>query len=165
MACPECGAPTHLIDAHCPECGRSLVECQDLHDRPLGITLLALYAGIWGLLAVFMTLPALVLAAVADSPFFHPSEAIALQAVSLLLPVMGVLDLALAYGLWTRQRWACPLGITLFIAGPCLSLILSLAASQGLTQALTALGECAVAVAALFYLLSDRTRTYFGLDA
>jgi hypothetical protein len=40
---------------------------------------LALYVGIWGLLAVVLTLPAFVLAAMADLPFFPRSEAGALQ--------------------------------------------------------------------------------------
>lgn len=164
MVCPVCGAAIYLTDAQCPDCGRSRAESPDRAHRPLGITLLTFYAGGWGLIAVIMTLPALVLAAVADSPLFHPSEAVTLQALSLLLPLIGVLNFALAYGLWTRQPWAHSLAIILFIAGPCLGLVLGWAAPQGPTQTLTTFGECGVAVAALFYLLADRTRTYFGLD-
>jgi hypothetical protein len=141
-----------------------MAENPDRPGRPLGITLLTLYAGSWGLLAVIMTLPALILAAVTDLRLFHPSEAVTLQALSLFLPMIGVLNFALVYGLWTRQQWAHPLAITLFIAGPCLGLVLGWAAPQGPAQTLTTFGECGVAVAALFYLLADRTRTYFGLD-
>ena len=165
MACRGCGAPTDLMDAHCPKCGQSLAERESRSDRPFGITFLALYVGAWGLLAVVPTLPVLVFGGVTGAPIFRPSDAPLLSALAVLLPVLGILYLTLAYGLWTHPRWAYPLALALFVVGPGVDGILRLTAGSGTTQALLTLGEWTVAVAALMYLPSEEPRAYFGRSA
>ena len=162
MFCPHCGAMAYMTDSRCFDCGQSLATPARSADRSFGLTLLALYSGFSGVLTLVLTLPVIFLASLAEYPMFNSIRATTLPLLALLLPVIGLLDLALAVGLWTRQRWARPLAISLFLVGPGLSVFLLLADPHGSLQELMTIGECLIAVAVLVYLSSPTTRTQFS---
>lgn len=164
MFCPHCGVGIHLTDVTCLECGRPLNERPHPEERALGLTLLSIYSGFSGVLTLLVTLPLPLLASAAELPVFTPFERAALPVQSALLPLVGVLNLALAVGLWTRQRWAHPLAVGLYIVGPSLGLLLLLVGPHGSLQTFTTFIECLIAAAALVYLFSYTTRAQFGME-
>jgi hypothetical protein len=151
-----------MTDFRCFDCGESLSTLPRPADRPFGLTLLALYSGFSGVLTLVMTLPVVFLASLAEYRFFNSFQATTLPLLALLLPVIGLLDLALAVGLWTRQHWAHPLAISLFIVGPSLSIFFLVADPHGSLQRLMTVGECLIAVGVLVYLFSPTPRAQFN---
>jgi hypothetical protein len=163
MFCPHCGVGIHLTDVCCLECGRPLNERPHPAEWALGLTLLSIYSGFSGVLILLMTLPLSLLASAATLPVFPPFERTAWPVLSAILALLGVLNLALAVGLWTRQRWAHPLAVGLYIAGPSLGLFLLCGGPHGSFQTFTTFTECLIAGAALVYLFSPATRAQFTM--
>lgn len=122
--------------------------------RPLGLTLLAIGAAVIGVLAL-----------VAAAGWWAASDGLALlprlhgveRVVALTLLATGCLELALAYGVWTLQTWAWPLGVALEIVALVLA-ILQLGRGIPLSHVTTIV----VALVTLWYLATNRVRTLFG---
>lgn len=104
-------------------------------SRPLGITIIAIIVGIYGILGII--------------------GGIALLSASTILGVttivMGVLELILAWGLWTLQPWA-------FWATVILEVLALLNGIFAFTQGSTGGGIVAIVIAliVLIYLFADR---------
>jgi len=67
-------------------------------NRPLGITLTSLYSGLFGAFTFLIGSLGILVAS-------KPSMPSILLPLAALLSLVGVLDIAIAYGLWTFQSW------------------------------------------------------------
>ncbi len=89
-------------------------------QRPTGVTILAIVAAIGGLLSLLGALALLGIGAV----FAAYAGLGALAALfGLIILVLGVAQLAIAYGFWTLKPWAWTWGITIEAVGVLISLV------------------------------------------
>ena len=113
--------------------------------RPLGVTVLAVLAGIGCVAAIAVTLAA------TDGGGVVQGGALALVVASLVIVLLGVT----AYGLWEMTWWAWPLALLSWISAGAQALV-------GLTSGMLSTG-LVVAPIAIVYLLRHDIRSVFGL--
>ncbi|HET6380678.1 MAG TPA: DUF2127 domain-containing protein [candidate division Zixibacteria bacterium] len=124
-------------------------------ERPTGITILAVLAAIGGVLGLFAALALLGIGATAA-----PSGAGGLVlVVGLIALAYALLSLALAYGFWTLQPWAWPLGIGVQVLG-ILQALGRFANDQSNIVALAI--NLAIAGFILWYLFQPHVKAAFG---
>lgn len=131
--CPNCGNEVGETDKFCKSCGKSLdvetkkpVEIKK-PERPISITiaaiLIALSAGIEILLGLFALLILFALGIGLPQTTSAENEMFQLRAISnvvvitFFVLILGIIDAAVAYGLWKLKKWAGIVGIILNIAG------------------------------------------------
>ena len=125
-----------------------------MQERPTGLALLAVAAAVLGALALL-----------AAGAWWNASEGLALlprvhggeRLVALVLLAAGLLELVLAYGVWTLRPWAWTLGVVLEI------LVIVLAVLQlGRLEPVRHIITITIGVITLWYLTRPRVRAAFG---
>jgi uncharacterized membrane protein (DUF2068 family) len=119
---------------------------QNSRRRPLGITIIAILLGIQGVIAVLLAL--LSLSVVARNGLILVGVVIAL--------IVGLVCLALAWGLWTLKRWAFGATVAVQILTIILALINFFAMLPRNTFS-TTLSNIIFPVVVLIYLFVDRS--------
>ena len=123
--CPNCGASVEDEGKFCKNCGGNLLAQKiEKIERPVLIVIAAILFGITGVLEV---LSGLIFAALGPMILMESSELASFVEGSVILfggifLVVGMLDVAVAYGLWELKKWGGTLGIILGI----ISLLLSI---------------------------------------
>ena len=125
-----------------------------MQQRPTGVAVLAVAAVALGVLALL-----------AAGAWWNASEGLALlprvhggeRLVALVLRAAGLLELVLAYGVWTLRPWAWTLGVVLEI------LVILLAVLQlGRLEPVRHIITITIGVITLWYLTRPRVRAAFG---
>ena len=126
-------------------------------QRPMGVTILAVLAAIGGVLAV---LAGLVLVGLSSS-VAAADMALPLSGVVAILGivsiVVGIGDLAFAYGAWGLKPWAWMLGIVLEVVGIAVNLLEFRSATASST-----IISVVIAGAIIYYLYQPHVRRAFG---
>ncbi len=126
-------------------------------QRPLGVTILAIFALIGGFFGILGGFGAVfgggVLATVSGSA----GALVALIGLAVL--VLAVVELALAYGFWTLKAWAWQLGFILEAINVILAILQFLTGGAGIVSLLVSL---IVAGIILYYLSTPDVRRAFG---
>jgi hypothetical protein len=125
--------------------------------RPLGITILAILAGVAGVFGFLGGAALLGIGSVAGAAGFLVGGIAAV--FGLLILLVAILELGLAYGLWTMQPWAWTLGIGLEAVSIVLELIRF---AGGRSNAFNLLVTLVIAGAIIWYLTQPSIRTLFG---
>ena len=118
--------------------------------RPTGITILAILAAIGGILGLFGGFIVLL----AGTVIFGGAGALLGIAA---LAYAGLL-IAAAYGFWTLQPWAWPLGVAVAVFGIVISVLYILGGQSIVSQALSIVIDGAI----LYYLNQPTIRSLFG---
>jgi hypothetical protein len=142
--CPNCGNEVAEDDKFCIKCGKSLaVETKKItetqkSERPVSIVIAAVLMALSGLLEILLGVLVLGIGLLAQSIASMgqnipemPKELIgfgiiALVAIGLLILIFGIIDAAVAYGLWKLKKWAGYLGIILNVVGLFINFLFSL---------------------------------------
>ncbi len=127
------------------------VEVQEQPERPLGITILAVLSGVGGILAILGGLAMGALAGASGAmgmPALGPFAAFG----SAFAILMGIINLAIAYGLWNGRSWAWWLTI-IFSALNALSSLVSMM-----------LLSLVIAVVVIWYMLRPHVKAFFGVS-
>lgn len=119
--------------------------------RPTGITILAVLSAISGVLGLFGGFVVLGLGAAILG------GAGALLGLAIL--ALAALSIALAWGFWTLQPWAWPLGVVLEGASIVLAIVQFLVADTGIFSTVISV---AIAGAILYYLNQPTIKALFG---
>jgi hypothetical protein len=122
----------------------------------MGITILAVLAGIGGVLLLLGGLASVGLGGLAATASGSGALGGLVAIFGVLFLILGVLYLAFAYGAWTLKPWAWTLGI----AGQIISLVLSgvtLVTGGGINFV-----GILIAVAILYYLYTPAVKAAFG---
>jgi hypothetical protein len=125
--------------------------------RPLGITIFAILAAVAGVFGFLGGAALLGIGSVAGAAGFLVGGIAAF--FGLLILAVALLELALAYGLWTIQPWAWTLGIGLEAVSIVLELIRF---AGGRSNAFSFLVTLVIAGAIIWYLTQPSIRTLFG---
>jgi hypothetical protein len=124
--------------------------------RPMGITILAVLAGIGGVLLLLGGLASVGLGGLAATSSGSAALGGLVAIFGVLFLILGVLYLAFAYGAWTLKPWAWMLGV----AGQIISL--ALAALSAVTGGGFNIVGILIAVAILYYLFTPAVKAAFG---
>jgi hypothetical protein len=144
-AMPPAAPPAAVAPAAAPTTAASTAE------RPTGITILAILAtlgAIGGLFAGFAVFTV-------GSVLFGLSGAI----FGLAWLALAGLGVALAYGFWTMQPWAWPLGVVLEVANIIWALIIGTIGGAGIGSAIV---PVVIGGAILYYLNQPGIKALFG---
>lgn len=127
-----------------------------VRTRPLGVTVLAIVAGIVGVLSILFNL---ILAPL--SVFLRMVGGVGLPGASPLSTVIGlvtgVLALAFAFGAWKLRAWAWPLGMA-FAGLSIVGAIIGLTSGSGFGAIVTAV----IGVVVGLYLMMPAVKAAFG---
>lgn len=124
-------------------------------QRPTGITILAILAGIGGVFGLLAALALLGLGGVGAATGLGGFVFVA----GLIALAYAVLSLALAYGFWTLQPWAWPLGVGVQVLGV-LQALLQFANDQA--NLVSVIISLAIAGVILWYLFQPHVKAAFG---
>jgi hypothetical protein len=126
-------------------------------QRPMGVTILAVLAAIGGVLAILAGLVLVGLSSsVAATDMALPlSGAVAILGIVSI--VVGIGDLAFAYGAWGLKPWAWMLGIVLEVVG----IVVNLLEFRSATATSTII-SVVIAGAIIYYLYQPHVRRAFG---
>jgi hypothetical protein len=124
--------------------------------RPTGITILAVLAAIGGILGILGGLTVSVLGGFVASATGGLGGLITI--IGLVALVVGVAELALAYGFWTLKPWAWMLGVGIAVANIVIA-ILYVLANYSLTNEIISI---AVSGVILYYLWQPSIKALFG---
>lgn len=125
--------------------------------RPTGITILAVLAGIGGVLGIILGIGLVGIGGFAAAST-GTSAYFGLGAVAgIIVLALGVLNLAFAYGAWTLKPWAWPLGVGLQVA----SLVWAGLAVIGGDIGGQIIG-IAISAVILYYLFQPNIKAVFG---
>ncbi len=128
--------------------------------RPLGVTVLAVLAGIIGALGLFGGLVAVRYSGAAEALAGGQAGVGSIVALAgLLTIVLGILYLAFAVGAWRLRPWAWWLGMLAAVAGIVLVVVDISAGSQDTVGAVV---DVAIGAAILYYLTRPEIRRAFG---
>jgi uncharacterized membrane protein (DUF2068 family) len=130
------------------------MEMSEAHERPAGVTLLAIAAAVIGGLALF---GALEWSSASYVLLFFPRISGLARLVAGVLVVVGVLQLSLAYGAWLLRPWAWTLGVIVEIVALVLA-VLQLGRGVVGSHLITIV----LASITLWYLARSETRAAFG---
>lgn len=119
--------------------------------RPTGITILAVLSGISGVLGLFGGFVVFGLGAA----ILGGAGAI----LGLAILALAALSIALAWGFWTMQPWAWPLGVVLEVASIVLAAVQFLVADTGIFSTIVSV---AIAGVILYYLNQPTIKALFG---
>jgi hypothetical protein len=119
--------------------------------RPTGITILAVLSAIGGVLGLFGGFVVLGLGAT----ILGGAGVI----LALALLALAALSIALAWGFWTLQPWAWPLGVVLQAANIILAIVQFLTADTSIVSTIISVG---IAGAILYYLNQPTIKSLFG---
>jgi uncharacterized membrane protein HdeD (DUF308 family) len=137
--------------------------------RPTGITILAILAAISGAFSILAGLgyvagapliPAAAIGTVA-ADIAGPLKAIA-TVIGIFWLVVGIAQLAFAYGAWTLKPWAWMLGLVIEGSSILLTFIVGVMAGDLAATLTASLIPLAVAILIIAYLLSASVKTAFG---
>ncbi len=125
-----------------------------MQQRPVGITILAIAAAVLGVLAIL-----------AAGAWWNASEGLAWlprihggeRLIALVLLLVGLAELAFAYGAWTLRPWAWTFGVVLEVIVIVLA-VLQLDRLEFVRHIVTIV----IAAVALWYLTTPRVRAAFG---
>jgi hypothetical protein len=125
--------------------------------RPTGITILAVLSAIGGILAILGSLALIGIGGVvgASGGGLLGGGAVV---IGLFILVVGVLELAFAYGAWTLKPWAWTVGVAVEV----LSLISSALGVVGGGNVSGQILPIVIAVAILYYLFTPPVKAAFG---
>ncbi|MGD0123582.1 MAG: hypothetical protein ABSC46_13640 [Candidatus Limnocylindrales bacterium] len=126
-------------------------------QRPMGVTILAILAAIGGVLGILagFVLVGLSSAVAATDMALPLSGAVAILGVISI--VVGVGDLAFAYGAWGLKPWAWMLGIVLEAVG----IVVNLVEFRSATASSTII-SVVISGAIIYYLYQPHVRRAFG---
>jgi uncharacterized membrane protein (DUF2068 family) len=124
-------------------------------QRPMGVTILAVLAAIGGVLGIFAGMVLVGLSSAAADLALPLSGLVAVLGLATL--VISVLDLVLAWGLWTLKPWAWMLGIVLEVVG----IVLNILEYRSATASSTIIG-IVIAGIIIYYLYQPHVRRAFG---
>ena len=119
--------------------------------RPTGITILAILSAIGGVLGLFGGFVVLGLGATILGG--------AGVVLALAILALAALSLALAWGFWTLQPWAWPLGVVIQAANIILAIVQFVAADTGIVSTIISIG---IAGVILYYLNQPSIKALFG---
>ncbi len=129
-------------------------------SRPLGVTILAVLAGISGILSLMGGITLIALGPMLSSAMMgQGAPGMAgffgglVQVFGAVFLLMGILDLIVAWGYWTGQGWAWVLGVILGIIGVIMGII---QITQGGIVGLV------INAVILYYLFQPHVKEYFG---
>jgi hypothetical protein len=125
-------------------------------QRPTGVTILAILAAIGGVVAI---LGGIVLLGVGNgiSDTLIPGMGGLLAVLGLLTILVGIAELALAYGAWTLKPWAWMLGIIVEVA----NIVVAILQFRSATASSTLI-SIVIAGIILYYLYQPHVRRAFG---
>lgn len=144
--CPNCGNEAAEDDKFCIKCGKSLaVETKKTaenqkSERPVSIVIAAVLMALSGLLEILLGLLVLGIGLLAQSiasmgqnipempegDLLRGFGMIIIAAIGLVILIFGIIDAAVAYGLWKLKKWAGYLGIILNVVGLFINFMFSL---------------------------------------
>ncbi len=127
-------------------------------SRPMGITILAVLSAIGGVFGILGGIALLGLGALAAAVGAGPLGGLA-GLVGLATIIIGVADLALAYGFWMTLPWAWMVGIVLAIASIVVAVLEFL---TGYSSILSVLVSIVVSGIILYYLYQPSIKALFG---
>ncbi len=139
-------------------------------DRPTGVTILAVVAGITGVLDILAGLGDIGIAGgfLSDHGFGDTLDGV-MTVVGLALVAIGVLGLATGFGLWRGRNWAwlitrlwASVCIVVGVVGAALPLLGDTLTSSILGVVVGSGGTAIVAAAVLWYLYQPRVKAMFG---
>ncbi|MEI8333670.1 MAG: hypothetical protein WCH74_07440 [Chloroflexota bacterium] len=84
-----------------------------MQQRPTGITILAVLSAIGGVFGIFGGFLVVMGGGILGAATGSASVGGAVVVLGVVTLVLGIVGLALAYGFWTLQPWAWPLGVAL----------------------------------------------------
>jgi hypothetical protein len=124
--------------------------------RPTGITVLAVLAALGGIFGILGGLGLLGLGS-----FLAAYAGLGGLAVifGLIVLVLGIAELALAYGFWTAKAWGWQYGILLAVVNIVVSLLEVVLGYAGLSSVIISV---VIAAVILYYLNTPEVRRYFG---
>ncbi len=131
--------------------------------RPTGITILAILSAIGGVLSILggvalIGLGGLAAGATGEGAFFG------LGAIfGLLILGTGIAGIAFAYGAWTLQPWAWPLGVALQVLSLIFAGLAVISNTDNITGAITSqIIGVAISLVILYYLFQPSIKSLFG---
>lgn len=136
----------------------SVPEQQSRTARPLGVTILAIVSGIFGVLGLLSGLALFGLSGMISTVGGSSVAGLGLPNALMALATAG-LALAFAYGAWTLKPWAWPLGLA-FAAFAVVSGLLGLA--SGTTELASVIVGLAIAGFVAWYLMRPTVKASFG---
>lgn len=128
-----------------------------MQQRPLGITIFAILAGVGGVFGLIGGAALLGIGSLATAAGFLVG-AVAVV-FGLLILAVAILEIGLAYGLWTMKPWAWSLGIGLEAVAVVLELIRF---AGGRSTASSFIVTLVIAGAIIWYLTQPHVRALFG---
>jgi len=124
--------------------------------RPMGITILAILAAIGGVLGILGGLAVTLLGGVVATATGGLGGLITI--VGLVALVIGIAEVALAYGFWTIKPWAWMLGIGVSVA----SIVIALLYVVNGTSITNEIISVAVSGVIIYYLWQPSIKALFG---
>lgn len=162
MFCTRCGTQIEAGSVFCSNCGERVVTrspslAVSPQKRPLGLVLVVIFTAFSGVLELLLGTGGL-LASGLPVPVW-------ISFLAILFILLGVLDLAACYGLWSFQKWGLTLAIVLYIASIPLSILLMITPIPGVEvtgwDVLLQVVGIAVAIGILIYLFKPEVRALF----
>lgn len=179
MRCARCGSENPEQMKFCIHCGARLEVYEPSHAiprqllrpayRPFGVVLITVYSIVSGLAWIAMSLYPIV-GAMGVAPFrVETSYIIGLAMLSILLEVLGILEVTGALGLWLLTRWGRNLTIGIQGLSIILGILIVVASSSEEVQranlsvllVLIGLFTIVTAIAIIIYLLQARMEEWF----
>jgi hypothetical protein len=137
--------------------------------RPTGITILAILAAISGALSILTAVGfiagAPLIAGIAVGPE-GSATADSIKAIATVIGVawlvIGVAQLAFAYGAWTLKPWGRALGIVIEGASIVLTVVIGMMSGNLVATLVASIVPLAVAIIIIWYLNTTTVKTAFG---
>jgi hypothetical protein len=131
--------------------------------RPTGITILAILAAILGVLSILAGIALIGLGGLAAGVTGQSAWFGLGGFFGLITLASGVAYIAFAYGGWTLQPWAWPLGVILQLITLVLAAIAIITGLDNIGSAITSqIVGVAIAVVILYYLFQPSIKSLFG---
>jgi len=124
--------------------------------RPVGVTILAILEVVSGILGI---VGGAFLLGLAEMTVFRIKQEAILMILSLILMIIGFVQLVMAYGLWTAQGWAWTGTLILAVIGAIFAVVNM--ARGNILGLITLILD----LAAIFYLNTPKVRSFFGKGA
>lgn len=166
--CPNCGREVKEGEKYCQNCGAPLTPPVPAtpyspmvqEKRPIGITFLAIFEVLGGLVFLILGVFMLVIASLLGRmdlaqpfrPLLHPLIRDFLAIIGVLMIMIGSIDFGIAFGYLNGQGWAWTLGM----AFAALGILIGLLTLPG------GIFKVIIDGAIIFYLTRSNIRAFFG---